>query len=101
MKPDIISASVPQGTLINIVRGSLVDDEAVIAALMSADLGSAGLDFYCNEPNINPELWQFENAVPDPHLATDIFETRGPMAQLVVDNLAAFFQGQPVLTPVN
>lgn len=101
MKPDIISASVRQGTLINIVRGSLVDDEAVIAALKSSDLGSAGLDFYCNEPNINSELWQFENAVPDPHLATDIFETRGPMAQLVVDNLAAFFQGQPVLTPVN
>lgn len=101
MKPDIISASVPQGTLINIVRGSLVDDEAVIAALKSSDLGSAGLDFYSNEPNINPELWQFENAVPDRHLASGMSETRGSMAQLVVDNLAAFFQGQPVLTPVN
>ncbi|MGJ8532190.1 MAG: NAD(P)-dependent oxidoreductase [Alphaproteobacteria bacterium] len=101
MKPDIISAPGPQGTLINIARGSLDDEEAVTAALKSGDLGSAGLDFYWNDPNINSELWQLENAVLDPHLASGTFETRGPMAQLVVDNLAAFFQGQPLLTPVN
>ncbi len=101
MKADIISALGPQGTLINIARGGVVDEDAVIAALKSGDLGSAGLDVYWNEPNINPELWQLVNAVLDPHHASGSIETRGAMAQLVVDNLAAFFQGQPVLTPVN
>jgi len=98
---DIISALGPQGTLINIARGSVVDEDAMIAALKSGDLGSAGLDVYWNEPNINPELWQLENAVLYPHHASGTIETRGAMAQLVVDNLAAFFQGQPLLTPVN
>ncbi|MEH6725633.1 MAG: 2-hydroxyacid dehydrogenase [Hyphomicrobiales bacterium] len=98
---DIISALGPQGTLINIARGSVVDETAMIAALKSGDLGAAGLDVYWNEPNIDPALWQLENTVLYPHHASATFETRGAMAQLVVDNLAAFFKGQPVLTPVN
>lgn len=98
---DIISALGPQGTLINIARGSVVDETAMIAALKSGELGWAGLDVYWNEPNINPELWPLENTTLYPHHASGTFETRGAMAQLVVDNLAAFFQGQPLLTPVN
>lgn len=98
---DIISALGPQGTLINIARGSVVDETAMIAALKTGSLGAAGLDVYWNEPNINPALWQLENTVLYPHHASATIETRGAMAQLVVDNLAAFFLGQPVLTPVN
>ncbi len=98
---DIISALGPKGTLINIARGSVVNEKAMIAVLSSGDLGSAGLDVYCNEPDIDPQFRQLKNTVLYPHHASGTIETRNAMAQLVVDNLAAFFQDQPVLTPVN
>lgn len=97
----ILAALGPAGTLINIARGSVVDEDALVAALSSGALGSAGLDVYWNEPNPNPALTALPNVTLYPHHASGTEETRDAMAQLVVDNLAAFYAGQPLLTPVN
>jgi lactate dehydrogenase-like 2-hydroxyacid dehydrogenase len=97
----ILAALGPRGTLVNVARGSVVDEDALIAALASGTLGSAGLDVYWNEPNPNPALTALPNVTLYPHHASGTEETRDAMAQLVVDNLAAFYAGRPLLTPVN
>ena len=97
----VLAALGPGGTLINVARGSVVDEDALIAALASGALGSAGLDVYWNEPNPNPALTALPNVTLYPHHASGTEETRDAMAQLVVDNLAAFYAGRPLLTPVN
>lgn len=97
----IIEAIGPTGTLINISRGSVVDEAALIEALQSGTLGSAGLDVYLNEPNPDPAFAALSNVVLYPHHASGTVETRDAMAQLVVDNLAAFYRGEALLTPVN
>jgi lactate dehydrogenase-like 2-hydroxyacid dehydrogenase len=90
----------PQGVLVNVARGSVVDEPALIAALRSGALGHAALDVYWNEPNPDPALTALPNVTLYPHHASGTEETRDAMAQLVVDNLAACFAGQPLLTPV-
>jgi len=97
----VLEALGPKGTLINVARGSVVDEPALIEALRSGKLGSAGLDVYLNEPNPDPAFAGLPNVVLHPHHASGTVETRDAMAQLVVDNLAAFFAGKPLLTPVN
>ncbi len=97
----VLSALGPRGTLINVARGSVVDEPALIAALKDGTLGSAGLDVYLNEPTPDPALTSLPNITLYPHHASGTVETRDAMAQLVVDNLAAHFSGQPLLTPVN
>ena len=77
-----------------------MDEPALIEALRSGRLGSAGLDVYWNEPNPDPALTQLPNVTLQPHQSSGTVETRDAMAQLVVDNLAAFFAGKPLLTPV-
>ena len=96
----VIDAVGPDGTLINISRGSFVDEPVLISALRSGALGSAGLDVYLNEPNPNPSFNDLSNVVLYPHHASGTVETRNAMAQLVMDNLAAFFAGRPPVTPV-
>lgn len=97
---DVLSALGPSGTLINVARGSVVDEVALIGALSSGALGSAGLDVFRNEPNPDPALTALPNVTLYPHHASGTVETRDAMAQLVVDNLAAHFAGRPLLTPV-
>ena len=97
----ILRALGPQGTLVNVSRGSVVDEAALIAALRDGGLGSAGLDVFWNEPTPDPALTALPNVTLYPHHASGTVETREAMAQLVVDNLAAHFAGQPLLTPVN
>jgi lactate dehydrogenase-like 2-hydroxyacid dehydrogenase len=97
----ILNALGPKGTVINISRGSVVDEPALIAALKSRGIAGAGLDVFANEPDPSAELIAMENVVLYPHHASGTVETRDAMAQLVVDNLAAFFAGKPLLTPVN
>ncbi|WP_103332068.1 2-hydroxyacid dehydrogenase [Pseudotabrizicola formosa] len=97
----VLHALGPQGTLINVSRGSVVDETALIAALREGALGSAGLDVFWNEPNPDPALTLLPNVTLYPHHASGTVETRAAMAQLVVDNLAAHFAGRPLLTPVN
>ncbi|MHA3976692.1 2-hydroxyacid dehydrogenase [Halovulum sp. GXIMD14794] len=98
---EVLAALGPTGTLINVARGSVVDEPALIAALKDGKLGSAGLDVYLNEPEPDPALIALPNVTLYPHHASGTVETRDAMAQLVVDNLAAHFQGRPLLTPVN
>ncbi|MBK4216013.1 2-hydroxyacid dehydrogenase [Paracoccus caeni] len=97
----VIDALGPEGTLINISRGTVVDEAALIAALQAGRIASAGLDVYLDEPNPDPVLTALPNVVVYPHHASGTEETRDAMAQLTLDNLAAFFAGKPVLTPVN
>jgi lactate dehydrogenase-like 2-hydroxyacid dehydrogenase len=96
-----LAALGPEGCFINISRGSVVDEAALLDALESGRLGSAGLDVYLNEPNPDPRFGALPNVVLYPHHASGTVETREKMSQLVLDNLAAHFAGQPLLTPVN
>ena len=96
----VLEALGPAGTLINVARGSVVDEPALIDALSNGKLGNAGLDVYWNEPNPDPALTSLPNVTLYPHHASGTVETRDAMAQLVVDNLAAYFAGTPLLTPV-
>ncbi|MDB6005031.1 MAG: Hydroxyacid dehydrogenase [Prosthecobacter sp.] len=97
---EVLAALGAKGTLINIARGSVVDEAALIAALQNGTIRGAGLDVFENEPQVPEALMQCENAVLLPHLGSATHETRAVMARLVVENLAAHFSGQPVLTPV-
>lgn len=97
----VIRALGPQGTLVNVARGSVVDEAALIAALTDGGLGSAALDVFATEPDANPALTHLPNVTLYPHHASGTEETRAAMAQLVVDNLAAHFAGRPLLTAVN
>ena len=97
---EVLAALGAKGTLINIARGSVVDEAALIAALQHGTIRGAGLDVFENEPQVPEALLQCENAVLLPHLGSGTYETRAEMARLVVENLAAHFNGTALLTPV-
>lgn len=97
---EVLKALGEKGTLINISRGSVVDEAALIAALQNGVIRGAGLDVFADEPRVPEALLQCENAVLTPHLGSATHETRAEMARLVVDNLAAHFGGKELLTPV-
>jgi len=99
---EVMNALGGEGLLINIARGSVVDEEALVAALQEGRLGAAGLDVFADEPNVPQALIDLsDRVVLQPHQASATHETRGAMGQLVLDNLEAFFAGKPLLTPVN
>ena len=97
---DVIEAVGPEGVLINVSRASNVDEEALLDALESGKLGSAALDVFDNEPNINPRFLVLDNVLLQPHQASGTVETRKAMGQLMRDNLAAHFAGKELPTPV-
>jgi lactate dehydrogenase-like 2-hydroxyacid dehydrogenase len=97
---EVLKALGPEGILINMARGSVVDEEALIEALKDRTIMSAGLDVYLREPVVPPELIAMENVVLFPHLGSASVYTRTQMDQLVVDNLLAWAAGKPPLTPV-
>jgi lactate dehydrogenase-like 2-hydroxyacid dehydrogenase len=97
---DVLAALGPQGTLINIARGALVDEPALVTALQNGTLGAAGLDVFADEPNVPEALRGMDNVVLTPHIGSLTEETRHAMGQLTLDNLKAHFAGQPLLTPV-
>lgn len=90
----------PDGWLINIARGSVVDEAALIAALEQGRIRGAGLDVFADEPRVPDALLAMENVVLQPHNASATEETRDAMAALVVANLAAHFAGRELVTPV-
>ena len=97
---EVLKALGPDGILINMARGSVVDEEALIQALKDKTILSAGLDVYLREPEVPAELIAMENVVLFPHLGSASVHTRTQMDQLVVDNLLAWAAGKPPLTPV-
>ena len=96
----VLQALGPEGVLVNIARGALVDEAALVAALAEGRLGGAGLDVFEDEPNVPPALFNLANVVLAPHIASGTHETRAAMGRLAVDNLMAFFAGGPLPTPV-
>jgi lactate dehydrogenase-like 2-hydroxyacid dehydrogenase len=91
----------PRGAIVvNAARGSLVDDEALIAALRTGHLAAVGLDVYEGEPHIHPAYRTLPNAFLLPHLGTATVETRTRMGMIALDNLDAHFAHRPLLTPV-
>jgi lactate dehydrogenase-like 2-hydroxyacid dehydrogenase len=95
----VIDAIGPKGVFVNISRGSVVDEPALIAALREGRIGAAGLDVFANEPNVPAELVALDNVVLQPHVGSATHPTRGAMGQLVLDNLDAHFGGRPLKTP--
>jgi lactate dehydrogenase-like 2-hydroxyacid dehydrogenase len=97
---DVLEALGPDGILINMARGSVVDEPALIKALQNKTILTAGLDVYAREPEVPAELIAMDHVVLFPHLGSASIYTRTQMDQLVVDNLLAWAAGQPPLTPV-
>src|SRR6266852_6454072 len=97
---DVMKALGPRGVIINVARGSVIDETALIAALKSGTILAAGLDVFANEPTVPDELRAMQNVVLLPHIGSASVVTRNAMDQLVVDNLKAWFSGKPPLTPV-
>jgi lactate dehydrogenase-like 2-hydroxyacid dehydrogenase len=97
---EVLRALGPDGILINMSRGSVVDESALIKALQDKTILSAGLDVYPREPEVSPELIAMDHIVLFPHLGSASVATRERMDQLVVDNLLAWAAGKSPLTPV-
>lgn len=97
---DVLDALGPDGVLINIARGKLVDEAALVLALQEKRLGGAGLDVFVDEPSVPQALWSMDNVVLQPHRASATRETRKDMGRIVLDNLAAYFAGRRPPTSV-
>jgi lactate dehydrogenase-like 2-hydroxyacid dehydrogenase len=97
---EVLDALGPNGILINMARGSVVDEPALIKALKDKRIMAAGLDVFANEPEVPAELMRMDNVVLLPHVGSGSIHTREKMDQLVVDNILAWAAGKPPLTPV-
>ncbi len=97
---DVMAALGPKGSLVSMARGSMVDEDALIAMLGSGELGAAALDVFRDEPNVPEALFAMDNVILSPHQGSKTVETRDAMGALVVANLRAHFAGEPLLTAV-
>jgi hydroxypyruvate reductase len=97
---EVLNALGPDGILINIARGTVVDEPALVAALKGGRIRGAGLDVFADEPNVPHELLTMDNVVLTPHVASGTIQTRQAMADLAYANLEAHFAGKPVPTPI-
>ena len=96
----VIEALGPTGILVNVARGAVVDEDALVEALVSGKLGGAGMDVFVDEPKVPEALFGMDNVVLQPHVGSATHETRRAMSQLVLDNLDAKFAGKPLLTEI-
>ena len=96
----VLEALGPDGRLVNVARGNLVDEPALVELLSSGQLGGAALDVFVNEPRVPEALYGLKNVVLQPHQGSATHVTRRAMGNLVAANIAAFFSGAPLLTPV-
>ncbi|MGF1528351.1 MAG: 2-hydroxyacid dehydrogenase [Candidatus Competibacterales bacterium] len=96
----VLRALGPKGILVNIARGAVIDEAALVTCLQDGGLGAAALDVFAHEPQVPEALWTLDNVVLTPHIGSNTIETRRAMGRLVIDNLSAHFQGRPLLTPV-
>jgi len=97
---EVLSALGPNGYFINVARGSVADEDALLKALQTNSIAGAALDVFWNEPNINPNFLKLQNVVLHPHGGSGTHETRQAMFDLVQNNLEAHFSGKELLTPV-
>jgi hydroxypyruvate reductase len=96
----VIEALGQDGVLINIARGTVVDEPVLVEALVEGRLGGAGLDVFADEPRVPADLFALNNVVLQPHQGSATRETRSAMGVLVLENLQAHFAGRPVCTPL-
>lgn len=97
---EVLDALGPDGLLVNVARGSVVDEPALVAALQEGRLGGAGLDVFADEPRVPAALCELPNVVLLPHIGSATHETRGAMEDLLLDNLDSFLREGRLLTPV-
>ena len=97
---EVLKALGARGFLINVARGSVVDEQALIEALQNGTIAGAGLDVFANEPQVPEAFWSMGNVVLTPHMASATTETRQAMADLAFANMQAGISGQPLRTPV-
>ncbi|MFN3613375.1 MAG: 2-hydroxyacid dehydrogenase [Rubrimonas sp.] len=97
---EVINALGPKGALVNVARGALVDEPALIAALQEGRLGAAALDVFADEPRVPKALKEMDNVLLIPHVGSATRQTRWAMGDVVVRNLKAHFEGRPLISPV-
>lgn len=97
---EVLATLGPKGVVINIARGSVIEEAAMVRMLQEGRLGGAGLDVFSEEPRVPEALFGLENVVLLPHIGSATHATRAAMGQLVVDNLVAHFSGKKLLTRV-
>lgn len=97
---EVLAALGPDGLLVNVARGSIVDEDALVAALKAGAIAGAGLDVFMGEPNIRKEFLTLENVLLAPHQGSATVETRRAMGEIVLANLAAYFAGATPPTSV-
>ena len=96
----MLEALGPQGAVVNVGRGSAIDEAALLDLLRSGGLGGAALDVFPDEPRVNPAFFGLDNVVLSPHMGSATEKTRWQMGDLMVRNLLAHRDGRPLLTPV-
>jgi lactate dehydrogenase-like 2-hydroxyacid dehydrogenase len=97
---EVLQALGSQGYFINVARGSVADEEALVKALSNGTIAGAGLDVFADEPNVPEALWTMPHVVLTPHMASATHQTRQAMADLAFANMQAGLAGQALLTPV-
>jgi lactate dehydrogenase-like 2-hydroxyacid dehydrogenase len=97
---EVLMALGPTGLLVNVARGSIVDEEALVEVLRSGRLGGAALDVFADEPNVPKALTDIERVVLQPHVGSATHQTRRKMASLMIENLLHHFSGRPLLTAI-
>lgn len=97
---EVLQALGRDGILVNVARGSVVDEDALVDALERGVIAGAGLDVFANEPNVPERLLKQSHVVLTPHVGSGTGQTRRAMAELAFNNLEAHFAGEPLLTPV-
>lgn len=97
---EVLEALGPKGSIVNVGRGPLIDEAAMLDLLQSGKLGGAALDVFAEEPKMDPSFWALDNVVLSPHQGSATHKTRWQMGDLMVRNLIAHSRGLPLLTPV-
>lgn len=98
---EVIAAMGADGILVNISRGSTIDEAALLDALEQGTIAGAGLDVFANEPDVDPRFLSLPNVLLQPHVASATVATRRAMAELQLENIRAYLSGKPLITPVN